>query len=149
MNVHVGKPHIAAAKLQHHVIYVSDLKRSKDFYMKLFDLQFSALNHPDSSAAMRLSNQEMHFFSFGFYHHDLCLVKHHKLKMDNNSMLHFTLVARDRPHSTGSARAPRRWAFRCATAASSPRRKAHPASAAFCLQDPDRHWIEIIEEQRQ
>ena len=95
MNVHVGKPHIAAAKLQHHVIYVSDLKQSKDFYMKLFDLQFSALNHPDSSAAMRLSNQEMHFFSFGFYHHDLCLVKHHKLNMDNNSMLHFTLVARD------------------------------------------------------
>ena len=95
MNAHVEKPHIAAAKLQHHVIYVSDLKRSKDFYMKLFDLQFSALNHPDSSAAMRLSKQEMHFFSFGFYHHDICLVKHHKLKMDNDSMLHFSLVARD------------------------------------------------------
>ena len=63
--------------------------------MKLFDLQFSALNHPDSSAAMRLSQQEMHFFSFGFYHHDICLVKHHKLKMDNGSMLHFSLVARD------------------------------------------------------
>jgi predicted enzyme related to lactoylglutathione lyase len=89
MNAHVGQPKIAAAKLQHHVIYVSDLKKSKDFYMKLFDLQFSALNHPDSSAAMRLSHQEMHFFSFGFYHHDICLVKHHKLKMDNSSMLHF------------------------------------------------------------
>ena len=63
--------------------------------MKLFDLQFSALNHPDSSAAMRLSHQEMHFFSFGFYHHDICLVKHHKLKMDNGSMMHFSLVARD------------------------------------------------------
>ncbi len=47
MNAHVGQPKIAPAKLQHHVIYVSDLKRSKDFYMKLFDLQFSALNHPD------------------------------------------------------------------------------------------------------
>src|SRR5579872_1552113 len=96
MTVHVAEERIIAAKLQHHVIYVSDLRRSKDFYMKLFDLQFSALNHPDSSAAMRLSNQEMHFFSFGFYHHDLCLVKHHMLKMDNNSMLHFALVARDR-----------------------------------------------------
>jgi catechol 2,3-dioxygenase-like lactoylglutathione lyase family enzyme len=95
MNAPLKKP-IAAAKLQHHVIYVSDLNRSKDFYVKLFDLQFSALNHPDSSAAMRLSNQEMHFFSFGFYHHDLCLVKHHKLKMDNNSMLHFTLVAHEK-----------------------------------------------------
>ena len=116
--------------------------------MKLFDLQFSALNHPDCSAAMRLSNQEMHFFSFGFYHHDICLVKHHKLKMDNDSMLHFTLVARDSAAFDG-IRAPRR-------------RDGHPGSrrpphrvrekltrpAAFCLQDPDRHWIEIIEEQR-
>jgi catechol 2,3-dioxygenase-like lactoylglutathione lyase family enzyme len=148
MNVHVGKPHIAAAKLQHHVIYVSDLKRSKEFYMKLFDLQFSALNHPDSSAAMRLSNQEMHFFSFGFYHHDLCLVKHHKLKMDNNSMLHFTLVARDRAAFDG-IRA-------CAVETGVPVRdgrliasaKSLPGQGSFCLQDPDHHWIEIIEERR-
>ena len=61
MNVHQRTPHIAAAKLQHHVIYVSDLERSKDFYVKLFDLQFSALNHPDLSAAMRLSNQQITF----------------------------------------------------------------------------------------
>ncbi len=33
MNVHVERPQIAAAKLQHHVIYVSDLERSKDFYV--------------------------------------------------------------------------------------------------------------------
>src|SRR5580693_7499675 len=87
---------IVVKKLQHHVFYVDDLARSKDFYTRLLDLQFSALNHPDSSAAMRLSHQEMHFFSFGFYHHDICLVKHHKLKMDNVSMMHFSLVARDR-----------------------------------------------------
>lgn len=149
MNVQVEKPHIAAAKLQHHVIYVSDLKRSKDFYMKLFDLQFSALNHPDSSAAMRLSNQQMHFFSFGFYHHDLCLVKHHELKMDNNSMLHFTLVARDKAAFDGiRARAaamgiPLRDGRLIASA------KTPPGLRVFCLQDPDKHWIEIIEEQRQ
>jgi hypothetical protein len=29
--------------------------------MKLFDLQFSALNHPDSSAVMRLSDQKNAF----------------------------------------------------------------------------------------
>jgi catechol 2,3-dioxygenase-like lactoylglutathione lyase family enzyme len=148
MNVHIGTPQIAAAKLQHHVIYVSDLKRSKDFYVKLFDLQFSALNHPDSSAAMRLSNQQMHFFSFGFYHHDLCLVKHHKLKMDNNSMLHFTLVARDQAAFDGiRARAvamgiPLRDGRLIASA------KGSPGQRAFCLQDPDNHRIEIIEEQR-
>ena len=60
--------------------------------MRLFDLQFSALNHPDSSAAMRLSRQEMHFFSFGFYHHDLCLVKHDKLK-DGQYRLNAELLA--------------------------------------------------------
>lgn len=149
MNVHLAMPHIAAAKLQHHVIYVSDLQRSKDFYVKLFDLQFSALNHPDSSAAMRLSNQQMHFFSFGFYHHDLCLVRHHKLQMDNNSMLHFTLVARDKAAFDGiRARAaamgiPVRDGRLIASA------KTLPGQPAFCLQDPDRHWIEIIEEQCQ
>ena len=62
MNAHIGMAQIAAAKLQHHVIYVSDLQRSTDFYTKLFDLQFSALNHPDSSAAMRLAHMENAFF---------------------------------------------------------------------------------------
>jgi catechol 2,3-dioxygenase-like lactoylglutathione lyase family enzyme len=145
VNVPLKRP-IAAAKLQHHVIYVSDLKRSKDFYVKLFDLQFSALNHPDSSAAMRLSNQEMHFFSFGFYHHDLCLVQHHKLKMDNNSMLHFTLVARDKAAFDGIL-------TRAAAMGIPVRQGRLIASAetsfgqrAFCMQDPDKHWIEIIEE---
>jgi catechol 2,3-dioxygenase-like lactoylglutathione lyase family enzyme len=135
---------IPVTNLQHHVFYVTDLERSKAFYTKLFDLQFSALNHPDSSAAMRLSQQEMHFFSFGFYHHDICLVKHHKLQMDNNSMLHFSLVVRD-------AKAFEE--IRCrAQDMALPIRKgrmlasARPAWRAFCLQDPDNHWIEIIEE---
>jgi catechol 2,3-dioxygenase-like lactoylglutathione lyase family enzyme len=146
MNAHVGELKIAAAKLQHHVIYVSDLKRSKDFYMKLFDLQFSALNHPDSSAVMRLSDQKMHFFSFGFYRHDLCLVKHHKLMMDNHSMLHFTLVARD--HDAFNAIRKRADAMgipvrdsRLVASA-----KISPGQRSFSLQDPDRRWIEIIEE---
>jgi catechol 2,3-dioxygenase-like lactoylglutathione lyase family enzyme len=148
MNAHVEQRKITPAKLQHHVIYVSDLKRSKDFYMTLFDLQFSALNHPDSSAAMRLSNQEMHFFSFGFYHHDLCLVKHHKLKLDNNSMLHFTLVARD--HAAFDAIRKRAAAMGISVRdghliASA---KTQQGQRAFCLQDPNRHWIEIIGGQR-
>ena len=41
------------------------------WYQKIFKLQFSAKNHPDSSAAMRLSEQIMYFYSFGYYHHDL------------------------------------------------------------------------------
>lgn len=143
MNAHAR---ISVSKLQHHVFYVTDLERSKVFYSQLFDLQFSALNHPDSSAAMRLSQQEMHFYSFGFHHHDLCLVKHHKLTMDNNSMLHFSLALRDAGafdtvkcralHMGISLREGRMLA------------SARPVARAFCIQDPDRHWIEIIEEGR-
>jgi catechol 2,3-dioxygenase-like lactoylglutathione lyase family enzyme len=125
------------------VFYVTDLERSKAFYTELFDLQFSALNHPDSSAAMRLSQQEMHFFSFGFHHHDICLVKHHKLRMDNNSMLHFSLVLRDK----AAFNEVRSRALRMGL----PMRKgrmlasAKPVARAFSVQDPDSHWIEIIE----
>jgi catechol 2,3-dioxygenase-like lactoylglutathione lyase family enzyme len=140
---------IVVKKLQHHVFYVDDLARSKDFYIRLLDLQFSALNHPDSSAAMRLSHQEMHFFSFGFYHHDICLVKHHKLKMDNGSMLHFALTTpdaaafdaiRSRAESMGLAILEGRLIA-----------SAKPPSGgrALCLQDPDKHWIEILLETRQ
>ena len=146
MNAHIGMAQIAAAKLQHHVIYVSDLQRSTDFYTKLFDLQFSALNHPDSSAAMRLAHMEMHFFSFGFYHHDICLVKHHKLKMDNGSMLHFSLVARDRTAFDAIRQRAKELGIPTRDGRLIASAKALPGGRAFCLRDPDRHWIEIIEE---
>ncbi len=149
MNAHVANAPIAAAKLQHHVIYVSDLNRSKDFYTKLFDLQFSALNHPDSSAAMRVAHMEMHFFSFGFYHHDICLVKHHKLNMDNGSMLHFSLVARDRAAFDAIQRRAKELSIRTRDGRLIASARALPGQRAFCLQDPDHHWIEIIEEPAQ
>ncbi|MQB34278.1 VOC family protein [Rhizobium rhizogenes] len=141
MNAHAR---ISVSKLQHHVFYVTDLERSKVFYSQLFDLQFSALNHPDSSAAMRLSQQEMHFYSFGFHHHDLCLVKHHKLTMDNNSMLHFSLALRD----AGAFDAVKWRALHMGISLREGRMlvSARPVVRAFCIQDPDRHWIEIIEE---
>lgn len=141
MNTHARIP---VTKLQHHVFYVTDLDRSKAFYTQLFDLQFSALNHPDSSAAMRLSQQEMHFFSFGFHHHDICLVKHHKLTMDNNSMLHFSLALR----VGGAFDEVRRRVGLMGLSIREGRMLASARSAArsFCIQDPDRHWVEIFEE---
>jgi catechol 2,3-dioxygenase-like lactoylglutathione lyase family enzyme len=149
MNAPVQNAPIAAAKLQHHVIYVSDLQRSKDFYTNLFDLQFSALNHPDSSAAMRLANMEMHFFSFGFYHHDICLVKHHKLQMDNGSMLHFSLIARDSAAFEAIGRRAKELGVPTRDGRLIASAKALPGGRAFCLQDPDHHWIEIVEESGQ
>jgi len=135
---------VAAAKLQHHVIYVDDLAKSKDFYINLFDLQLSALNHPDSSAAMRLSKQEMHFFSFGFYHHDICLVKHHKLKMDNGSMLHFCLVARDAAAFDDIRQRAARMALPQREGRMLASAKILAGQRAFCVQDPNFHWLEII-----
>jgi catechol 2,3-dioxygenase-like lactoylglutathione lyase family enzyme len=149
MTAHVRTDRINAAKLQHHVIYVEDLAKSKDFYMRLFDLQFSALNHPDSSAAMRLSQQEMHFFSFGFYHHDICLVKHHKLKMDNGSMMHFSLVARDAETFDAIHRRAREMGVATREGRLIASARILPGQRAFYLQDPNRHWIEILEEPKQ
>jgi catechol 2,3-dioxygenase-like lactoylglutathione lyase family enzyme len=95
---------------------------------------------------MRLAHMEMHFFSFGFYHHDICLVKHHKLPMDNGSMLHFSLVARDREafeairQRAGEMNVAMREGRLIASALKT------PGQRAFCVRDPDNHWIEIIEE---
>ncbi|MEO0899880.1 MAG: VOC family protein [Bacteroidota bacterium] len=135
---------MSTSKFQHHVFYVEDLKRSKDFYMRLFDLQFSALNHPDSSAAMRMSQQEMHFFSFGFYHHDICMVKHHKLKMDNDSMLHFSMVAKEKHVFDEIKKRAKalKIIYREGRILSSARMQDN--WEAFHFQDRDKHWIEII-----
>lgn len=140
------RPQIVVTKLQHHVFYVTDLDRSKAFYTELFDLQFSALNHPNSSAAMRLSQQEMHFFSFGFHHHDICLVKHHKLTMDNNSMLYFSLAVRDKAAFLDI----RTRAMRMGLAIKKGRILASQKAVnrAFHVQDPDHHWLEVVEESR-
>ena len=132
------------SKFQHHVFYVEDLKKSKDFYMTLFDLQFSALNHPDSSAAMRLSQQEMHFFSFGFYHHDICMVKHHRLKMDNDSMLHYSMVARDKTAFDGIRERAGEMGIPLRSGRMLPSARMEGNWEAFCFQDPDKHWIELI-----
>ena len=132
------------SKFQHHVFYVKYLKRSKDFYMRLFDLQFSALNHPDSSAAMKLSSQEMHFFSFGFYHHDICIVKHHALEMDNNSMLHYTMVVRDKVAFEQVRRNARGLNIVLKNERVLKSAQMQDGWKAISFQDPDKHWIEIL-----
>jgi len=133
-----------ASKFQHHVFYVEDLKRSKDFYMQLFDLQFSALNHPDSSAAMKLARQEMHFFSFGYYHHDICLVKHHELQMDNDSMLHYSMIVREASGFDDISQKAKGMNIPVKKGRMLRSAKMEKTWKAICLQDPDKHWIEII-----
>ncbi|MEM6486349.1 MAG: hypothetical protein AAF662_15365, partial [Pseudomonadota bacterium] len=103
-----------------------------------------ALNHPDSSAAMRLSRQEMQFYSFGFYHHDVCLVKMWDHECDTGSVLFFSVEidsmnaflevkSRAQDLATNS--------FREGRLLSS---AANQSRLSFCLPDPDGQWIEVL-----
>ncbi|MEM6724506.1 MAG: VOC family protein [Bacteroidota bacterium] len=78
------------SKFQHLVLFTKDHAKSAEWYQKIFQLQWSARNHPDSSAAMRVMNQTMYFYSFGYYHHDLALVTRPDVVPDNSSMLYFS-----------------------------------------------------------
>ncbi|WP_313894534.1 VOC family protein [Psychrobacillus sp.] len=78
-------------KLQHVVFYVNDLQESQRFYEMIFDVQCSATAHPDSSAAMRIVGNTMKFYSFGYYHHDICLVQNPKVTIDHEQWNHYTL----------------------------------------------------------
>ncbi|KWX88214.1 hypothetical protein AMQ83_08210 [Paenibacillus riograndensis] len=78
-------------KLQHVVIYVNNLQESQRFYEMIFDVQCSATAHPDSSAAMRIVGNTMKFYSFGYYHHNICLVQNPKVTVDQEQWSHYTL----------------------------------------------------------
>ena len=131
------------ARLQHVVFYVRDLERSRRFYQQLFDLQFSARNHRDSSAAMRLAGQDMHFFSFGEMHHDLCLVLKPGLRVDNEAWLGFTVTLRPGQPLAGIEERLRtlRVAFTRGRALPLPA----DARAALFFRDPDGHVVEVVE----
>jgi len=85
-------------KFQHVVLFTNDIISSSKWYQKIFKLQFSAKNHPDSSAAMRISKQIMHFYSFGHYHHDLAFAQKVGVQPDNTSLLYFTMRLKKGEH---------------------------------------------------
>jgi 2-keto-4-pentenoate hydratase/2-oxohepta-3-ene-1,7-dioic acid hydratase in catechol pathway/catechol 2,3-dioxygenase-like lactoylglutathione lyase family enzyme len=136
-----GSP--APARFQHAVFYVRDLAQSQAFYQDIFDVQFSARNHPDSSAAMRLVGHTMMFFSFGHYHHDICFVQNPRIAVDNEEWLHFTVRARTRPafeaiRDRASARGLKVSAGRVLPIYGA------GAEDALHFRDPDGHVVEVV-----
>jgi len=135
---------ISTKKLQHHVFYVKDLDESLEFYTDLFNVQFSARNHPDSSAAMRMMQQTMYFVSFGYYHHDLCFVENRNFTVDNDEMLHMTLMLQD-GHSISDLRqklnqrniTPKEGRMLASS-------RPIEGKEAICFPDPSGHWLEVI-----
>ena len=140
------KPGLGApvpARLQHAVYYVRDLERSRQFYQDIFDLQFSARNHQDSSAAMRIAGQNMMFFSFGEMHHNICLVLNPSVRVDNEAWLGFSVALRPgQPLAEIEERlSVRRVAF---TRARVLRVPSDTRNALF-FRDPDGHLVEVVE----
>jgi catechol 2,3-dioxygenase-like lactoylglutathione lyase family enzyme len=130
-------------RFQHAVFYVRDLALSQAFYQDILDVQFSARNHPDSSAAMRLVGHTMMFFSFGHYHHDICFVQNAGISVDNEEWLHFTVRARTRPafeaiRDRASARGLKVSAGRVL-----PIYGGGPDDALH-FRDPDGHVVEVV-----
>jgi catechol 2,3-dioxygenase-like lactoylglutathione lyase family enzyme len=134
------------ARLQHAVYYVRDLERSQQFYQDIFDLQFSARNHQDSSAAMRIAGQNMMFFSFGEMHHDVCFVHNPDVRVDNEAWIGFTVTLRLGQSLTDIEE---RLNDRGVTFT---RGRILPVESdernALFFQDPDGHVIEVVEAPR-
>lgn len=140
------KPGLGApvpARLQHAVFYVRDLERSRAFYQDVFDLQFSARNHQDSSAAMRIVGQNMMFFSFGEMHHDVCFVQNPGVKVDNEAWLGFSVALR--PGHALAEIEERLSARRVAFTRGRVLPVLSDTRAALFFRDPDGHVIEVVE----
>lgn len=131
------------ARLQHAVFYVRDLDSSRRFYQDLFDVQFSARNHQDSSAAMRVVGQNMMFFSFGEMHHDICFVQNPNVQVDNDAWLGFTVALRP-DQALADIRERLRalpWGFTDGRVLPVP----GDTRDALYFRDPDGHLIEVVE----
>ena len=82
-------------KFQHLVLYAKNLFQFPQWYHKVFDLQFSAQNDSNGSVVMSVIQQSMHFFSFGYYHHDLALCSRKGVHPDNSSIVNYAIRLRD------------------------------------------------------
>jgi catechol-2,3-dioxygenase len=131
-------------KFQHLVLYTKDLIQSHRWYRKLFNLQFSAQNDPSGSAAMRLIKQQMHFFSFGHYHHDLALITRKGIQPDNKSMLNYSMRLRDHTSMTTFIKRLKDQHIHYKEGRLLKSAKTPAGLRAVCFKDPNGYWIEVF-----
>ena len=131
-------------KFQHLVLYTKDLVKSHRWYRKIFDLQFSAQNDQNGSAAMAILNQSMHFFSFGYYHHDIALCTRKGVMPDNTSMVNYAMRLRDTTTIADfiSRLEKDNIVYREGRLLKSA--KIPDGLQAICFKDPNEYWIEIL-----
>ncbi len=131
-------------KLQHLVLFAKDLVISHKWYRKVFDLQFSAQNDPNGSAAMSILKQSMHFFSFGYYHHDIALCSRKGVMPDNTSLVNYAMRLNDTTTLEDFiARLEKEnVAYKKGRLLKSA--KTPDGLQAVCFKDPSGYWIEVL-----
>lgn len=134
----------SVSKLQHLVMYVKDLAPVEAFYQKILRITFSAANDQSTSAAQRLADQSMRFYSFGHYHHDMAFVENKSFDVQTNDMLHVTMALKE-----GESIAALIATLEAEGIDYRHGRFLQSASPidglkAVCFQDPSGRWIEVI-----
>ncbi|MEO1435651.1 MAG: VOC family protein [Bacteroidota bacterium] len=133
------------SKFQHLVLFTKDHEQSARWYQRVFNLQWSARNHPDSSAAMRIIKQTMYFFSFGYYHHDLALVSRPDVTPDNSSLLYFSLQLKPEVSIEAFRARLRAEGIDVQPGPVLASAQAKDARTTIHFQDPiNQYWIEVI-----
>ncbi len=133
-------------KFQHLVIYAKDLIQSHKWYRKVFDLQFSAQNDPDGSAAMSVIQQSMHFFSFGHYHHDLAFCSRKGVHPDNTSIVNYAMRLRENTTITDFKNRLEKENIPYRKGRLLKSAKTPDGLQAVCFKDPNGYWIEVLGE---
>jgi len=131
-------------KFQHLVLYTKDLIKSHKWYRQLFNLQFSAQNDPNGSAAMSVITQRMHFFSFGYYHHDLALCDRKGVVPDNTSILNYAMRLRDNTTIEDFITRLETEKIPYKKGRLLQSSKIPDGLHAVCFKDPNGYWIEVL-----
>ena len=140
----MSKQTIFPVKFQHLVLFTKDLIQSHRWYRKFFDLQFSAQNDKNGSAAMSILSQSMHFVSFGYYHHDLALCSRKGIMPDNTSILNYAMRLNDTTTLNDFITRLEKENITYKKGRLLQSAKTPDGLQAVCFKDPNGYWIEVL-----